>query len=53
MLVMIIGLLLCRMTVVEGWFGGVKYNRVPAAAELDQEQLQLIEVNAAINSQAC
>ncbi|KAL3147298.1 hypothetical protein ABBQ32_002786 [Trebouxia sp. C0010 RCD-2024] len=40
------------MTVVEGWFGGLKYDRVPAAAELNQDQLQLIEVNAAINSQA-
>lgn len=38
---------------VEGWFGGLKYDRVPAAAELNQDQLQLIEVNAAINSQVC
>lgn len=40
-----------RMTVVEGWFGGIKYDRVPKVAELDQAQLELIEVNAAINSQ--
>ena len=39
------------MTVVEGWFGGTKYDRVPKVAELNQEQLELIEVNAAINSQ--
>ena len=41
----------CRMTVVEGWFGGIKFDRVPSAAELNQAQLELIEVNAAINSQ--
>ena len=39
------------MTVVEGWFGGTKYDRVPAAAELNEDQVALIEVNAAINSQ--
>ncbi len=42
----------CRMTVVEGWFGGIKYDRVPAAAELHEAELDLIEVNAAVNSQA-
>ena len=36
---------------MEGWFGGIKYDRVPKVAELDQAQLELIEVNAAINSQ--
>ena len=41
----------CRMTVVEGWFGGVKYDRVPTAAELNQDHLELIKINAAINSQ--
>ncbi|DBB05302.1 TPA: hypothetical protein ACH3X3_010532 [Trebouxia sp. C0006] len=41
-----------RMTVVEGWFGGIKYGRVPAAAELHAAELELIEVNAAVNSQA-
>lgn len=41
----------CRMTVVEGWFGGIKYGRVPAAAELHAAELELIEVNAAVNSQ--
>jgi len=41
----------CRMTVVEGWFGGIKYDRVPAAAELHAAELDLIEVNAAVNSQ--
>ncbi len=39
------------MTVVEGWFGGIKYGRVPAAAELHAAELELIEVNAAVNSQ--
>ena len=39
------------MTVVEGWFGGIKYDHVPKVAELDRAQLELIEVNAAINSQ--
>ena len=37
------------MTVVEGWFGGVKYDRVPAAAELNEAQLDLIQVNAAVH----
>jgi len=41
----------CRMTVVEGWFGGIKYDRVPAAAKLHATELELIEVNAAVNSQ--
>lgn len=36
---------------VEGWFGGIKYDRVPAAAELHEAHLDLIEVNAAVNSQ--
>lgn len=36
---------------VEGWFGGIKYDRVPAAAELHESHLDLIEVNAAVNSQ--
>ncbi len=39
------------MTVVEGWFGGIKYDRVPAAAKLHATELELIEVNAAVNSQ--
>ena len=40
------------MTVVEGWFGGIKYDRVPAANELPAADLELIKANAAINSQA-
>ena len=43
--------LCCRMTVVEGWFGGAKHDKVPAAAELNEGHLELIKVNAAINSQ--
>lgn len=39
------------MTVVQGWFGGIKYDRVPAAAELHAAELELIKVNAAVNSQ--
>ena len=45
-------LTLYRMTVVEGWFGAVKYDRVPAASELPAADLELIKANAAINSQA-
>ena len=39
-----------RMTVVEGWFCGVKYDRVPAAKELPAAELDLIKANAAINA---
>lgn len=39
-----------RMTVVEGWFAGKKYDKLPAPADLPESALRDIALNSALNS---
>jgi P-type Ca2+ transporter type 2C len=39
-----------RMTVVEGWFAGKKYDKLPAPSDLPESALREIALNSALNS---
>ncbi len=39
-----------RMTVVEGWFAGKKYDKLPAPSDLPESALRDIAFNSALNS---
>ena len=39
-----------RMTVVEGWFAGKKYDKLPAPSDLPESALRDIALNSALNS---
>ena len=39
-----------RMTVVEGWFSGKKYDKLPAPADLPEAAAREIGLNSALNS---
>ncbi|PNH10333.1 Calcium-transporting ATPase PAT1 [Tetrabaena socialis] len=41
-----------RMTVVEGWFSGRKFNHAPKPEELPADVVELLKMNCALNSQA-
>ncbi len=41
-----------RMTVVEGWFAGTKFDHVPAAGDMNPELLAELRINIAMNSKA-
>ncbi|EFJ44186.1 calcium-transporting ATPase [Volvox carteri f. nagariensis] len=41
-----------RMTVVEGWFGGKKYDQAPRSGDLQPELLEHLKMNCALNSKA-
>ena len=40
------------MTVVEGWFAGSKFTRLPEASELSKELMDNLRVNISMNSKA-
>jgi magnesium-transporting ATPase (P-type) len=42
-----------RMTVVEGWFSGTALDHAPTTSELRPELLELLKLNAALNSKVC
>lgn len=39
-----------RMTVVEGYFCGTKYQNIPSSSELPEEAMQEIVLNCSLNS---
>lgn len=39
-----------RMTVVEGWFSGKKYDKLPMPADIPEESARQIALNSALNS---
>jgi hypothetical protein len=41
-----------RMTVVEGWFSGQQYSRLPAPTDLPKTALDAIGLNSSMNSKA-
>jgi len=41
-----------RMTVVEGWFSGTKFARLPNASELSKELMDNLRINTSLNSKA-
>jgi P-type Ca2+ transporter type 2C len=40
------------MTVVEGWFAGKKWDRVPPKESMSAHMLELLQMNCAMNSKA-
>ena len=40
------------MTVVEGWFSGSKFTRLPDASELSKELMDNLRINISMNSKA-